>query len=539
VATAPEATHSTVTPAELVERLGDGAEIAVLDVRELGPHTEDGHILRSTPLPLSWLELRAAALVPRKSTPTIVYDAGDGEGLAERAAARLRALGYTEVGVLAGGTARWRAEGRELFTGINVLSKAFGEVVEHAYGTPSLDVAEVKARLEQGERMVVLDSRPLREFRAFSIPGALDAPGAELVYRFHEVVRDPDTVVVVNCAGRTRSIIGAQAIINAGVPNRVYALRNGTMAWLQEGFTLEHGKTATAPLPGPAALARAEAARDRLAARFGIEKIDRATLDRFRAEADRRSLYLLDVRSPEEYAAGHFAGARSAPGGQLVQAFDEWVGTFGARLVLLDGPDAVRATLTASWLAQLNVGEVFVHATTPSGADLASGPEPAALAAPLPAVARTDAAGLAAALGQGGATVVDVDTSARYRAGHVPGAHFALRSRLRAADIPGSGPIVLTSEDQTLAAFAAADLAATTVRPVSVLDGGTEAWRAAGYELEAGETRLLHPAADAWASPYAQKDRLAAFQAYLDWEIGLVDQLSREPTAAFRFPADA
>jgi hypothetical protein len=31
----------------------------------------------------------------------------------------------------------------------------------------------------------------------------------------------------VNCAGRTRSIIGTQSLINAGVPNPVTALRNG------------------------------------------------------------------------------------------------------------------------------------------------------------------------------------------------------------------------------------------------------------------------------------------------------------------------
>jgi rhodanese-related sulfurtransferase len=520
----------------------DGNEIAVLDVRELGVHTEQGHILLSTPLPLSHLEMRAAILVPRKSVRCVVYDTGN-EGLAERAARRLTELGYTDVCILDGGLAAWQKSGGEVFTGSNVLTKAFGEFVEQEYGTPHMSAVEVKRRKDAGEKLVLLDSRPMPEFKAFSVPGALDAPGAELVYRFYETVKDPDATVVVNCAGRTRSIIGAQAVINAGVPNKVVALENGTMAWLMAGYELDSGKMVEAPKPNAASLEAAKASRDRLVKRFGVRTIDAGMLERFRAEKDKRSLFVLDVRTREEYEAGHLPGARWAPGGQLVQAFDEWVGVFNARIVLTDGPDAVRATLTASWLIQLNVAEVYVLTHAPDAFGLERGGEPELLAAALPAVARIEPAALKAELEAGKATVIDVDQSARYREGHVAGAIFTLRSRLAGdvGKIPGEGAVVVTSRDGVLASFAADEIAKLTTRPVKALAGGTAGWAAAGLPLEKGDGATLHPMEDCWVSPYSFKtksERFAAFQRYLDWEIGLVAQLARDGTTRFRtFPA--
>src|SRR5262249_43079108 len=158
------------------------------------------------------------ALVPRRATRIVLCD--DGDGLAHRAARLMMRFGYRNLAVLAGGVRGWAAAGFELFSGVHVPSKAFGEFVEHEAETPRVAAEEVKALMDRGTDMVVLDSRPMEEYRKMSIPGGIDCPGAELVYRFHEVVRSSETLVVVNCAGRTRSIIGAQSLINAGVPNR-------------------------------------------------------------------------------------------------------------------------------------------------------------------------------------------------------------------------------------------------------------------------------------------------------------------------------
>jgi rhodanese-related sulfurtransferase len=244
----------TVQVAELRAILADGAEVALIDVREEGAYAEDGHVLLSVPLPLSWIELRAPALIPRLGTRIVVTDA-DGGSLAQSAAKQLRALGYVDVRLLTGGVAAWRDAGHETFTGVHVVSKAFGEFVEHDYGTPHLSATEIHRRIADGEDLVVLDSRPLPEFSVMSIPGAIDCPGAELVYRVNEVVKSPETLIVVNCAGRTRSIIGAQALINAGVANKVVALENGTMGWLLAGYALDHGRNDHAPPPSPQGLA--------------------------------------------------------------------------------------------------------------------------------------------------------------------------------------------------------------------------------------------------------------------------------------------
>ena len=132
--------------------------------------------------------------------------------------------------MLEGGIDAWAAAGYTLVSGVNVPSKAFGEVVEHEQGTPHVSAEALEDDARRGARdVVILDSRPTPEFTNFSIPGGVCCPGAELAYRVHDAVPSPDTTIVVNCAGRTRSIIGAQSIIDAGVPNRVVSLRNGTM----------------------------------------------------------------------------------------------------------------------------------------------------------------------------------------------------------------------------------------------------------------------------------------------------------------------
>jgi rhodanese-related sulfurtransferase len=227
-------------------------------------------------------------------------------------------------------------------------------------------------------------------------------------------------------AGRTRSIIGAQSLIDAGVPNNVVALRNGTMGWNLAGLTCESGKSQRAPTSSDDGMAWAKSAADRVARRFGAERIDRATLDQFRSEQGQRSLYLFDVRDPAEYAAGHVAGAVSAPGGQLVQATDHYVGTLGARIVLVDDKE-VRAVMTASWLRRMGWKDVFVLVEAGSETGW---PEDPVLGAEPPPELHIKCAELADLLAHECATVIDLSTSRSYRDAHIPGAWFAIRSRL-------------------------------------------------------------------------------------------------------------
>jgi rhodanese-related sulfurtransferase len=325
--------------------IDDGGELALIDVREELIFSQR-HLLLARSAPLSRLELIFAQLVSRRATRMVLCD--DADGLADRAAAVLARNGYTEVSVLAGGVTAWGAAGFELFSGVNVPSKAFGEYVEHRSGTPSVAAAELEALIRNRADIVVLDSRPFDEYARVSIPTATNVPGAELVLRARDIAPSPDTMVVVNCAGRTRSIIGAQSLINAGVPNKVVALRNGTMGWTLASHTLEHGAGRRGAI-GPFATAETNA-RD-VAYRAGVRRVDIDDFAALEAQTS-RTLYRFDVRDAEEYTAGHLEGFRHYPGGQLVQEIDMAAPVRGARIVLTDNL-GIRADMTASWLAQM------------------------------------------------------------------------------------------------------------------------------------------------------------------------------------------
>lgn len=521
--------------------LGEGAELAFLDVREEGLFNT-GHPLTIVSMPFSHLETRLAALVPRRATRIVLMDQSE-DGLAERAARRLAGWGYSDVSILKEGLEGWRKAGLEVFAGIYVPSKAFGEFVEHRYDTPAIDAQELRRWIDQGKDMIILDSRPYAEFHNYSLPGGIDCPGAELVHRVFDLVQRPDTTIVVNCAGRTRGIIGAQSLINAGIRNPVVCVRNGTAGWHLSGETMARGSRTVAPPPSPKGLAAALEAAMRVSERFGVREIDAAGLRALRADSA-RSLYFFDVRSPEEYEAGHIPGSRSAPGGQLIQSTDHYVGTRGARIVLCDD-NGVRARMTASWLIQLGWTEVFVltGGLSACGATLERGPEPVELLPPSDAtdVERIGVLELHRLHTSGEAVVVDLANSLRFRARHIPGAWFAVRSRLQdglgkvAAGAPGVRRIVLTSDDGSFAALAAADATAATRLPVSILDGGTDAWAAAGLPLTSGLENMTSETDDVWYSPYDYEDLRKSMTAYLTWEIDLIQQLEKDRSLKFRY----
>ena len=276
--------HTQVDVATVRDWLGDGGEIAFLDVREEGTHG-DGHPLLAVNLPYSRLELDIGRLVPRRACRVVLIDGGD--GVADRAARRLAGIGYTEISVVAGGVPAWEAAGYPLFPSTNVPSKAFAEIVEIDWHTPHVTPADLDKLRREGTKVTVLDSRTVEEFNRFHVPGAVTCPGAELVHRFADLVPDPDTLVVVSCAGRTRSIIGAQSLINAGVPNKVASLQGGTQAWRLQGLELERDTRASLAPVSAAAAGRARRLADDVIRRFGVRHIDRATLDSWLGESAR------------------------------------------------------------------------------------------------------------------------------------------------------------------------------------------------------------------------------------------------------------
>jgi len=522
----------TIDAAGLKKALHDGGEIALLDAREEVPF-DARHLLMAACVPLSRVELIVDACVPRRSTRVVWCD--DGEGLAQAAAERMAGFGYTDVSVLAGGIAAWEKAGYVVYNGVHVPSKAFAEVVEHEAGTPWITAEQLKALIDSKADIALFDSRSYEEFHGNSIPTAISVPGAELVYRFADLVPSPDTMVIVNCGGRTRSIIGAQSLINAGVPNKVVSLKNGTQAWHLAGFEVLKGSTAGAPPVSPAGRAAARAAAERVAQKFGIRRIDAATLAQWQAESATRTLYVFDVRSPDEYRAGHVPGMKHIAGGQLVQETDRHATTWGARVVLVDD-EGVRSVMTAHWMKQMG-WDVATMTVDMQAQGRETGPwKPRVLGVEAAKVATIDAATLRQRLRAGGVSVVDVDWSRDYFKGHIPAAWYGIRARLAEVlpQLPAGDAIVFTSADGALAKLAAADAAGATKAQVLALEGGTEAWRAAGFPLEEGPTRMASAAEDIRIKAREQSQGVEeAMKAYLTWEINLAEQMAKDDDQRF------
>jgi rhodanese-related sulfurtransferase len=338
--TAPSITASQVRRALLLRN-----EIALLDVRHEAAFAT-GHPLFAANMAAERIALEAGTRLPRKDVPVVAYDAG--EGLVPQAADRLTALGYTDVRQLDGGLQAWQRAGFELFQDVNSYAKAFGELVESRRHTPSLPADEVAALIASKANIAVLDVRRFDEYATMNIPGSVSVPGAELVLRAGRVAPDPETTIIVNCAGRTRSIIGTQSLINAGVANKVVALRNGTIGWVLAKHDLEHGADRRG------GIGRFEGAKTNareVAYRAGVRHVGSEEAMALEAQTH-RTLYRFDVRSADDYAAGHIGGFRHYPGGQLVQEIDMAAPVRGARILLTDNM-AVRADMTASWLAQM------------------------------------------------------------------------------------------------------------------------------------------------------------------------------------------
>ncbi|WP_409373234.1 rhodanese-like domain-containing protein [Pseudomonas baltica] len=504
----------TLTSAQLKQWLFDGQEIALFDVREHGQYGE-AHLFYGVNLPYSRLEIEVPRLAPNPNVRLVVYDQ-DGGALAQLALARLANLGYRNTWALEGGADGWQAAGNQLFAGVHLPSKAFGEIVEHACDTPRVTAPQLLQWQQQGSALVVLDGRPLDEFRKMNIPGAVCCPNGELSYRLEDLVSDEHTPIVINCAGRTRSIIGAQTLLNLGIKNPIYALENGTQGWFLADQTLEHGNQQHYPSRGPVTAEQLQRSRQ-LGEQTGVQWVTAEQVRQW-ADDDQRSLFLGDVRTPEEFAAGSLAGAQHTPGGQLIQGTDLYVGVRKARIVLFDS-DGVRVPVVASWLRQLGHEVYVLEGGLDSGLVL---PSAAGVAVDLP-IATT--AELSAA------RIIDLRPSTLYRKAHLQGAQWSIRPLLAEQVADETRPLVLVADDPQVAQLAARELPAAQRQRTSVLVD----WQR--LDLPQVENDLSLADAQCIDFLFFVHDRHAgnkeAARQYLAWETGLIAQMTAQEIASF------
>jgi rhodanese-related sulfurtransferase len=516
----------TIAPEALKALLSGDASFALIDVREAGEYNSS-HIAGASLVSRRQLEFVMPDAVPFAGARVVVCD--DDGRRAALAAATLERLGYRNVSVLDGGINRWVTEGFATEWGSNVPSKDFGEKVEVVAHVPEIEARELAERVRRGEKFLILDSRTPEEFRRFCIPGGRSVPGGELALRITDLTRDlaPDTTIIVNCAGRTRSIIGTRVLQRMGYSN-LYGLKNGTAGWLLAGERLESGADRVdLPAPSAAGVAAAEAYAAKLAAEDGVRYLDVSALDGMMARRGSETIYLVDIRTREEYAAGHIPGFRWFPGGQAVQRSDDVAVVKHATFVFAcDGK--ARSTVIASWYRQMGFREVYAldggtGAWARAGRALEAGAPvevPAGYEAAKAATRRVTASALNASPS---AATIFVDTSQDFARGHVPGARWVPRGWLEfwIGDIVPSKStrVTVTCNDGVASTLAAVTLAELGYTDVAVLDGGMAAWQKAGLPVEKGLSGVMAAPTDV---VLAGPDRnFADMQNYLRWEEAL------------------
>lgn len=514
----------------------DNSELALLDIREHGQFGE-GHLFFAVPLPYSVLELNISRLVPIKATRIVIYADDNSQAILQAAAQVLFRLGYTKVFALSGGITAWQQAGFVSFAGVNLPSKTFGEIAEHTYHTPSLSASELQTMLQdKNNNIVVLDGRPIEEYKKMSIPGAICCPNGELALRINELVPDPNTTIVINCAGRTRSIIGAQTLINLNIPNKVYALENGTQGWYLADLPLDHEADRFYPETiATESIPMLQERSAQLIKKFEIKTVDAAQVKSWLKERA-RNIFLCDVRTRDEYLQNPLPSVQHAPGGQLIQATDQYVGVSKSLIVICDF-DGIRAPVVASWLKQLG-WNVYLLTDPHLLSDI---PAPEKFSPELHHTISIDVTQLGAFIIENSkALVLDIRPSQVFRKNHLKCASWAIRSTLqtqinRHANSIGSAPIILLGLEIDKLSLLAHDLERQGHTDIKICEVSNKALEETGLAMESNDN--IPPNSECIDYLFFVHDRhdgnKAAARQYLAWETNLVSQIDEQERNTF------
>ena len=329
--------------------VSDDQELAFIDVREKAQHTA-GHPLFSISIPFSEFEINVEKLVPNKKVRIVLFD--NNNGVSEIIYKQAKNLKYINIFILKEGVEGWIKSKFRLFDGINVPSKSFGELIEEKFNTPCITASQLLKKQKEKKDIVILDGRPFDEYNKMSIPGSICCPNAEIPYRISELIKSSDTEIIINCAGRTRSIIGTQTLIDFGIKNKVYALENGTQGWFLNNFKLDHGKTKFF-YKTPKSEKINELRENIVNLLENKVKIIDFNQAQNLINDKNITTYVFDVRTNSNQK-NKLSKLRNVPGGQLVQATDKYIGVLKSHVIVFDDGDLVRAGMTALWLKKMS-----------------------------------------------------------------------------------------------------------------------------------------------------------------------------------------
>ncbi|NMG77361.1 rhodanese-like domain-containing protein [Aromatoleum diolicum] len=264
--------------------------VQIIDSRPSTRKYDPGHIPTALNIPDSQFDKHVDKLPPEKGTLLIFYCDGLECMLSHNSAFKAEKLGYTNVRVYAAGYPDWVKAGR----------------------MAAVSIPFIKKQMDEGAPMTLIDSRPKeRKYDKGHIPTALSIPDLQFDKFVDRLPADKGSPLYFYCEGlgcKLSSDSAAKAVKLGYTQVRVVS--DGYPAWVQmygAGPTSEN--------------ARAEA---KPAIQAGKESgtITVASFERVFKDAP-ASIYLIDVREPQEFAAGTFKGAVNLPINTLEKRIDE------------------------------------------------------------------------------------------------------------------------------------------------------------------------------------------------------------------------
>jgi rhodanese-related sulfurtransferase len=253
-------------------------DVVIIDSRPARKY-DPGYIAPALNIPDRSFDKMVDQLPTDKATLMIFYCGGVKCPLSHQSAFKAEALGYTNVKVYAAGYPDWIKNG-----GIGSVSAAF-----------------VRKQIEKA-KMVTIDSRPARKFAKGHVPGALNIPDRSFDKMVDQLPTDKEVALTFYCGGYKcpLSFNSAAKARKMGF-NNVKTFQAGYPAWVKA-----YGKMdAAAKVTGAAKVATIKAVIE-----TGDEP-DTITFASFNSIIKNApdSVYLIDVRTLEEFKAGGFKGS--------------------------------------------------------------------------------------------------------------------------------------------------------------------------------------------------------------------------------------
>ena len=251
--------------------------VMLIDARPYKPKYIKGHIPGAISIPDSQFDKMTDKLPADKDSLLIFYCGGLKCKLSHKSAMKAEKLGYTNAKVFAEGYPVWMADKAHY---------------------PSVSAEWVKAQIDKGADMALVDSRPKRKkYDKGHIPTAISIPDMQFDKFQDQLPTDKGKLVVFYCGGLKCKLShksAAKAIAMGYTNVKVFA--EGYPAWVAYA-----GKASTTAVAATTIKAGEEEG-----------SIDHGEFKRLVAESP-EAIYLVDVRDADEYQKGSLKTAVNIP----------------------------------------------------------------------------------------------------------------------------------------------------------------------------------------------------------------------------------